>query len=195
MAQSFWDSSKATYRNARGKEIPYAKVRQSVESVVDDTKLKLRNLTTSRNEGKITLQSWTTQAEPLLKKTFASVAQIGAGGKEQMTASLNGQLGAKVRFQMQHFKSFWLDVEAGKLSDAAILARMDMYSDAAVGVYESIRQSVMLAAGYTECLNILGSQNSCDECPTLTHWMPIEDMPPIGSRTCLSRCRCSLEYR
>jgi hypothetical protein len=197
VAETFWDASKALYRTSSGEEIPYRAIRASVEAVVDDTKAKLRALTQARNQGKISIPEWTTQTEPLLKKLYGSVAQIASGGKEQMTAPLNGQLGARTRFQLDKFKGFWLEVERGELSDAAILARMDMYADAAVSVYENLRLSVMTEAGFLEAINILNAENSCNECPAISSrgWIPIEEMTPPGSRTCLSRCRCSVDYR
>ena len=65
-----------------------------------------------------------------------------------------------------------------------------------------IKQRGMMEQGKTECRNVLGpadhceGANSCIE-QTAKGWVPIGGgaMVPIGSRLCLSNCRCRLEYR
>lgn len=193
MPQSFWDKSKAFYRDAKGKEIAYKTVRASVDAVADEAKATLRAL----YNNKTSISDWVTKSESLLKKLYGATAQIASGGKDQMTPSLNGQLGAKVKFHLSHFKQFWLQVEKGELSEAAILARLDQYANASVGVFEQMRGVVMVAAGYTQARNILHSKEPCKECPSLSAqgWIDADAMPMPGARICKSNCKCEILWR
>jgi hypothetical protein len=192
----YFDKSKGVYRDAKGKEIPYADVRSAIHSVADDAKAKLRQLTTQFTEGKITRPTWYTQSEAIIRKTLISSGQIGAGGRAAMDASLNGTLGARVRFHLGKFREMDLAHSRGEVSKAQLISRSEMYADAAVNVFETVRNAVMAGADFTQAMNVLGgSENHCTECPSITGWIDISDYVPPGSRLCLSRCRCSTNYR
>lgn len=196
MATTF-DKAKGIYRNAKGKEIPYADIRAAVDAVANDTKARLRELAQRHIDNKMTFPAWATESEELIRKSLIASGQIAAGGRAQMTPTLNGRLGARVKFHLDKFREFGLERERGEVSDAEMLTRTEMYGDAGVNVYETLRQGVMIDAGFTEAKNILGEANHCAECPALSAagWMPIADMKPVGSRACMSRDRCTVIYR
>lgn len=192
-----WNPSKATYQTAKGKEIPYESVRGSIEKVAADTSAKLRNLTQQFVDKKIDLPSWSTQSEALIRKSLISSGQIAAGGKAQLSASLNGKLGSIVKFHLGKFRDMGLARERGEVSDAQLLARADMYADATVGTYEQIHHKVKSDAGYKQVKNILGSGESCSECLAITAlgYMPTAKFKPPGTRKCMSRCKCGSHYK
>lgn len=84
-----------------------------------------------------------------------------------------------------------------KLSFASIKARAKSYLRAATITYNVVEQKVRdLIGGYTECRRIRRASESCSACIDWSYrWMPIQDMPPIGTLQCGGRCRCYLEYR
>jgi hypothetical protein len=196
VANTTWDKKKATYRDSKGKEIPYKAVRSSIESVSDHTKTRLRELTQSFIDKKIDLPSWATQSEQLIRKSLISSGQIASGGKSQLDASLNGRLGNLVKFHLNKFRSMGLSRERGEVSDLELLARSEMYGEASISTFEAMRLQVMIDAGYTEGMRVLGASQHCSDCPPLAgKWVKIEEVRPIGTTQCLTRCRCQILYR
>jgi hypothetical protein len=55
----------------------------------------------------------------------------------------------------------------------------------------------MEARGAEEERSILGATDSCEECieEAEKDWSPIGSLIPVGSRTCLSSCKCVFDYR
>lgn len=195
MPKISWNPKTANYIDEGGNIIDPKTVRQWVDIAVDENKAKLKKLAEQFIKDR-KLEEFTTQAEPLIRKAHSGVAQIASGGSEQMTPSLRGKLGSKVKFELDHFKQFWLGIERGELSDAEILSRIGMYADSPIGTYEGVRLAVMIDAGFTEALNILNEgANHCTECPGIVGWIKLEKFKPPGSRSCMSRCRCGVEYR
>lgn len=190
-----YDKAKGLYRDGKGKPIPYLDVRNAVHKVADDAKSRLVELATAYNKGTIDLPSWYTQSETIIRRSLIASGQIGAGGRQQMTPSLNGSLGSRVRFHLDKFRQFGLEIERGEVSEAELLNRATMYGDATVNSFETVRQAAMAEAGFTEAKNILSDAAHCTQCPGIAGWIKIEDYIPPGSRICLSRCRCGTEYR
>jgi hypothetical protein len=192
----FWDKSAATYRDAKGKEIPYGSIRTSIETIADDARAKIRALAESYNNKAITLSDFVTGAEPIIKNSLISSSMIASGGRAQMTNALNGRLGSIVKFHLGKFREFYLAVDRGELSAAQILARADLYGAIPVRAYEEMRKGVMVDAGKGTAENFLDDgAHHCTECPGLTgRKIPIEDFPPPGSRSCGNKCRCRAEY-
>jgi hypothetical protein len=193
-----WDKGRGVYRSARGREIPYTQVRAAVDAVADDTKRRLRELAQRHVDGRMTFPAWATESEELIRKSLVSSGQIASGGRGQMTPSLNGRIGARLRFHLDKFREFGLARERGEVSDAEMVARSGQYADSIVGFYEQMRQGVMIDAGYTEARNVPGaSEKPCSDCPKLTAkgWMPMREFTPIGMRACKSADKCGAEYR
>lgn len=74
--------------------------------------------------------------------------------------------------------------------------------------FQLLDQKVHIEAGFTEAKNILSAAEHChtsiqgqaihrEGCyeTSLRGWMPIKDMPPIGTRVCGQFCKCHLIYR
>jgi hypothetical protein len=197
VAKTFWNKQAASYVDKSGKVIDHKDVRAAVDAVADDASVRLRSI---YNANKASISEWVSQSESLLKKLYGSTAQIASGGREAMTPSLNGQLGARTRYHLGKFKGFWLEVEQGKLSEAQILARLDLYADASVRIFGEIHHNVQISAGNTIAENILddGAQH-CKTgitCPGLTAKgkVPASEMPPPGNRGCGNKCRCRVVY-
>ncbi len=70
--------------------------------------------------------------------------------------------------------------------------------------FQLLTHRAHILAGFTEARNILSPAEHCRNKPGVTDgcydiaflgWMPIRDMPPIGTRTCGQFCKCYLVYR
>jgi hypothetical protein len=198
MQQFTFDKSTLSYFDAAGNRIPDLQIRQWIDAAVDSTKAQVKQISQNYVAGVINHPEWFTQIDELITRMHSGVAQVAAGGTKQMTPKLLGRLGARVRSEKDYQKVFGLDVENGyvKLGNG-LIARSEMYADSGVATFEQIRQGLMLDNGFTQVRNILGASDHCPECQEITDagWMLIVDFTPIGNRVCLTRCRCSAEYR
>jgi hypothetical protein len=73
-----------------------------------------------------------------------------------------------------------------------------MYADALYSTFANVQTAREASLGgqrYARRI-IDPAAEHCDECPELADrgWVPIEEMVPIGDTTCLTNCRCEIEY-
>ena len=85
--------------------------------------------------------------------------------------------------------------KAGSFSK--IRARAKSYLMAASVTYSQIEQDVRGLMGMqTEAKRIRRAAESCRGCIEYSYrWMPIAELPPIGSLQCRQHCRCFVIYR
>lgn len=193
-----FDRRRQEYTTATGKPIKSTTVRKWVDQAVDGSKGTVTGLAERFNKGEIDLAEFVTSTKAELKRMHVGVAAIAAGGKGQLDSKRLGRLGSQVREQYKYLERLALQVEAGEQKpDGSLVSRIGMYSDAGIHTYERVRQLGYREAGFSEERNVLGANNSCGECPEETSrgWQPIGSLKPTGTRACLSRCRCHLEYR
>ncbi len=122
----------------------------------------------------------------------------GRGGVGVMTQSDWGRLGRMLRDQYEYARGF--QSELSGLSEAQILQRAHLYSQAAGAAYHTGQKVSMLAAGMTKVLWVLGDAEHCDDCEQLASqgWMPIEELatvPRAGATACMVNCQCGLKYQ
>lgn len=85
----------------------------------------------------------------------------------------------------------------GSMSFAQLASRAKGYLLAASATYSVVEHQIRIATGMTEARRIRRRAESCPGCVEWARrgWVPIAQMPPIGSLQCRSRCRCYLIYR
>lgn len=190
-----WDGGR--YLDSGGRPIAPVTVRGWVDSAVDATKAKIKADAELFTSGKISHDEFFVRLETDIKRMHSGVAQIASGGKAQMTNTLNGRLGSRVRQQLSYLQKFERAVANDEFPLTGVVNRAMLYADSAVGTYEGMRQGLMVDSGMTEAKNMLGDAIHCSECPELSArgYIPINEMPPVGSRECGPRDRCSVEYR
>jgi hypothetical protein len=72
-----------------------------------------------------------------------------------------------------------------------------MYSEAGRNTFHHVERQEMEIRGMTEERSVKDERDSCDECveQDALEWQPIGEAVPIGERECLTRCKCSMDYR
>jgi hypothetical protein len=107
-----------------------------------------------------------------------------------IVAEANRQVGYLGRFRDEI-------ATASHLLGPATLARAEMYSGAAWAVGMNVQRAEKTRDGLRQERNILGPSDSCRGCieETLRGWVNVGELVPVGSRLCLSRCRCSYDWR
>ena len=192
-----FDKSSRQYVKPNGTPITPAEQRQMVLRITSKASDSLAKLTEQLASGKISTSEWAVQMKESVKGIHSAVGTLAHGGKKQMGARQLGSLGATIREQNKYLSNFINEVENGlSLEGAANRARM--YADAGWVTYERSIAYREKAAGMTEERSILDEGSShCEDCPAEAGkgWSEIGSLIPIGERACVSRCRCSLEYR
>jgi len=131
-----------------------------------------------------------------------AMAAIAAGGIGLLVGALLEKTRNIIATQRAYMLRFAAQIATGQLSPAQVAVRSSMYADALYSTFANIqtaREAISAqASGIGRCARriIDPAAEHCDECPALAEkgWMPIEEMVPIGDTTCLTNCRCTIEY-
>jgi hypothetical protein len=190
-----WDSKRQRYIGPGGRAVPEAQVRRWIDEASDTAKKRIQVKAQQYATGRITHPDFFSWLDSEISRMNSAVAQIAIGGKKQLTPKMLGRLGALVRREKEYVTQFGLQVERGEQMLSGVVNRSSLYAESIIGHFEQMRHGSMIDGGFTEARNVLGGARHCDECPTLTDWMPIDSYPPPGTRACQSRDRCTTEYR
>lgn len=89
-----------------------------------------------------------------------------------------------------------IDPYKPKFHGHRINGRAVSYLFAATATYAVVEYRLKKELGYSEAIRVRTAAESCEGCLRFAgKWMPIEEMPVIGSLDCGSKCRCFLKYR
>lgn len=173
--------------------------RRLVERVMRAQQAEVRQATSRLVAGRLTPRAWQEHVATRLKTTHLQVGALATGGRERMGFSELGRVGQLVRTDYAALGRFGEDIAAGRMSEAQILARADLYSEANVrrGYAEAQRAS-HAAAGYGQERRILASGAAhCEGCAEEASrgYVTLGTLSPIGAHECGSRDRCAFEYR
>jgi len=190
------------YRDpATGRVLPNAAVRGALDNYISnaqDTPTALYNLLRG---GQISVADWQLQMRDHVKNVHLNAAITAAGGRDQMTQSDWGRVGQLIRTQYDYLDNFATQIANGLPIDGRLLTRSQMYTDAAVGTHETFTRLRMGNSGWDLERSILDpaanhciGENSCIE-QAARDFVPIGELVLIGSRKCMSRCRCTMQYK
>lgn len=160
---------------------------------------------------RITVEEWRKRSALTLMVSHRMAAGLALGGIDQTLDSED--LKKKTNEELGYLTNFASDIKAGKMSAPRMNARAKSYLLAVATTYWFIDQlekerlaelkrvkkltgGFIMEPFYTEAKRYRRASESCPGCIDYSgYWMPIKDMPPIGSLQCQSRCRCFIVYR
>lgn len=179
--------------------VPQVQVNRALDRVIASGAERMRSLSEQLQEGTISLAEWQNAMAAEMKLLHTGAAALGRGGWAQMSQSDWGWTGSEIRRQYGFLRAFAMDIATGHQAlDGRLLARAAMYAEAARSTQRGMQRRMAQKIGKTEERNQLGAADrhcgSCLDC-SARGWVPIGSLPAIGSRTCLSRCHCSLIFR
>lgn len=187
----------------KGNHAPVSQERVSTE--VDFVSRKMSDLMATISErlraGQINDTEWLIQMTDTLRAGHRAVAIIAGGGKENMTPSDWGFVGAKIKAELAYLSNFAREVEArpaGSKLTTAFVSRARSYSQAIYPTYEQAVRRRHIRNGTANAeQNILDAlAEHCDQCPEESDKgvVPIGTLVSIGDRLCGSRDRCRIEF-
>jgi len=164
-----WNEASQRYRNAAsGKFVSRDTVRQALDIALDRSRQEVTRLSRALVNGQINLATWQTAIAGEIKSMHLASASLAKGGWAQM-----------------------------RQADGRLVSRANLYAQGPRGTYHAIQERAMSSAGFTECRNVLASGDNCEGCiaETAKGWTFVGNIRPVGQRTCLGNCRCTIQFR
>lgn len=198
-----WNQAAGRYIGPDGRFVGQQTIRQELDRVLDSITDQMVSLSQQFRSGAIDGRQFQVSSMDLIKRTHLAAAALEKGGWNQLTQSDFGRVGQIVRQEYGYFNNLIRQIESGEQRlDGTLDSRMRLYGQAGRGTYHKFERESRAVQGYDEERSILHGR---DHCSTSTRpgcveeaakgWQPIGTIAPIGSRTCLSNCRCSMSYK
>lgn len=184
------------YFTIGGRKVGVLTIRRLLDRVEKVGAGRLRRLARSYFAGRITLAQWRTEMERAVAASHLLFGALALGSLEAAAESL--VVAERIAGQKRYVAGFGEDLRNNKVSQARGESRASSYLLAAAVTYFVIEQAVQAQGPKpkTQAKRIRRASESCPGCLIYAgRWIPISQMPPIGSLDCGSRCRCYLIYR
>lgn len=215
-----WDSDNARYLTRAGRVVPLRTIRRAVDAVVEATRVDVEAISRLVANGDIDVAEWQDGVARRLKTMHVATASAASGGFQNMSPAAVARLEGTLRFHLTKLEGFAGDVSRGyttlhsvqinsetgelqdvvrvvRMTESLIVSRAEMYALAgASDSYEGGRHVAAAEAGYQFERNILARSDHCEGCleQTARGWVGYGQLVPVGRRTCLTRCACSLQF-
>ena len=178
--------------------MPNSVVLEALDTVIEAQSEVLQSATQALIDGSMSLAEWQTASMQAIKTAHLDGLALARGGWQQLDPVLLGWVGQRIKTQYNYLTMFAQQIADGRqtLGPGAV-ARASMYAEAARATHREAQRRQAKDRGMDEERNHLSAKESCVGCieQTLRGWVPVGTLVPCGSRTCLSRCKCSLSYR
>lgn len=192
-----YDKDRGVYLDPRGNEVSHSEIMRLLEQEIEAHYDRMAELL----RGVAWQSPALLEASVMMDLKFAYLqnAALGAGGWANLTFSDYGKIGAWLRSEYGYLRGFLDEVLNGELSEAQILARIDMYLGAArATVYEIEGRHLVAQDGYVwlERRILRESDRTCEDCVIFAGmgWQRIGVLPPPGRDSqCRGNCKCDLE--
>jgi hypothetical protein len=179
-----------------GKSVSIATVRDYVRRIEKRVGKRLLDLTDQLEKGEITVRQWREGFERNVTSAHILAAALAMGSIRTAARSVNTQ--KIVSGEMSRIGDLAKRVKDGTAgTPSRMRGRITFYLTTVSVTYGVIEQLVQKTVGQkTEARRIRRASESCSGCIAYAYrWMPINEMPRIGSLNCGTWCRCYLEYR
>lgn len=143
--------------------------------------------------GKLTV---TMRAE-IERKVFDALIEANPSEAEQVTRKAVNEVLEGIEARLISESINVDESAAADLIGATIPSRAGMYADAAYSTYQNNEMAREFDSGVTLGRRVCEEDGgSCDECVDAadTFFVPLDELPEIGSLQCLNNCRCYFEY-
>lgn len=128
----YWDDRVKRYRNpTTGQFVGIKEMAGLRTQFLEQQKQSLVGLTRVYASETINFKTYRKQVVETLKQTYIDMYAIGKGGRNNMTQADWGKIGSMLKEQYKYLNPFMDQIEAGKLSEAQINARLKMYINSA----------------------------------------------------------------
>lgn len=199
-----WVKNVGRYRDtATGRFVPAQMIRDLTQSSIQTSSDISAALAERVVGGTLAPTDWRAVMQNELKGEYIRQYLTGIGGREQMTKSDWGKVGAMLKEQYKYLNGFAKDVAEKNLTPEQVAMRAGMYFNSAREAFEKANAKVQKAQQRDEVAWMLGASEHCEDCLAFAAlgWQPVDSdpfggaVPGSGDTRCLTNCQCSLEYR
>jgi hypothetical protein len=187
-----------SYVDHQGRFLSRTQVRDTLDNALANNGKVVRELTQQLRDGRISIADWQTGMAREIKNVHLYSIAAARGGWAQMTPTAYERAGQSVEVQYRYLRGFAEQIASGAQPlNGRALERAAMYSEAGRNTFHHVEREEMEVRGMTEERSIRHPADSCEECTEQEEmgWQPIGEAVPIGERQCLTKCRCTMDYR
>lgn len=169
---------------------------------------QVETLSTMLEDGRLSAEAYAIAFALLIEILYIQQAELGAGGRDQMTPALWALILGGLAIQYGFLERFAQQIKDGQLTAGQISARAKMYINSSRESFWMMRDEEAKRTGKTEERWIdEGDSNVCGPCSDAgaMGWQPIGTFSQPGSGRVMNRprtncqgltnCRCEKEYR
>lgn len=200
-----YDPRTNRYRGTNGRFVAARTVYAVRDMNIDASVEVMQRLTLALAEGRVAPPAWYLAMQHQLQALHVQNAALGAGGFAKLQRQDFARIDRMLREEIDRLLRFGTQVQAGLLSPAQILNRINMYAGTARRHYYDARPRPKHRKNQTVIeRRVLGDAEHCSLCVYLADlgWQPYGTLPAPGQSVpewtddqCLSNCRCELEIR
>ena len=176
-------------------------VRAEIDKLLEYVEKRSATVAKAFYAGELSLTDFELGMADLLRSAHIIAASVGRGGRDLMTLSDWGKVGAKIAWQNRYLEKFARKIERGTLSEASIANRARSYSSSIFVSFSDTYQKAQtefVEDGKNPILARLvqNSKEGCEECTADADegWVSVDDMKEIGTRLCGDFCLCDIEF-
>ncbi len=179
-----------------GRSVSAKQIRKYLLRIEDKLARRIAKLVDDLEAEKITIKEFQEQFERNISSAHILAGALALGGI--VAAARNPVIAGRITEEIAFAEEFISDVDQKKAgSFRRIKARAKSYVRAASITFSNVEQTIRDSMGIqTEAKRIRRASESCKGCIAYAgRWLPISEMPPIGTLQCKRFCRCFLIYR
>lgn len=160
---------------------------------------KLRALGIDLGNADINTRRYVAEMTAEIEAEHTAAAAIFRGDLEDLTFDDSRVIRSRVNSELGFLSGLVIGWIGNTVTQGRLASRSQMYGAAVTGTFFATETESMRSEGFELYRNILHPADHCDgggSCIEQTNrgLVPIGTLIPIGSRLCLSNCKCSLEY-
>lgn len=194
----FWDNQAVRFRNASGRFVAVAKVRESFEQSVKGHAARMLSLGNPLERGSIA--AWQLGMADQIKSAHLTAYALASGGRAQLSQADLRAVQKEVGYHLKRLRRYSGQMARGERPWQP--SRVAMYAEAARTTFWTVDQRKHADAGFL-AYSKRGKSESCDECVSIEAATdpsrggkprrPDQIKPP-GTRTCITKCGCRIVY-
>ena len=197
----YWNANSQQYHyangNKKGQFVREKDVVRITEKAIEYELQAGNKITKDLLLGKINVSTWEQKTAQSIRNLAIYQYSLGIGGIKQMDWRDHAEISGKVNLQYQYLRGFSRDIIQGNLSEAQILARVQMYYNKTRHFYEDGRLEGHARNGFLWERRVLAAFHSCDDCVRYSSvgWVKIGTLPNPGENCqCRANCKCVKYY-
>lgn len=193
-----WDPARARYTDGAGRVVQLRQTRAALDTALSQSDARVRSLCEDYRRGRISIVDWELGMRREVKVTHLYSMALGAGGWPSVNQAHYDRVGPAIRDQYKYLSRFARQLRRRERgTDGRFFSRAADYVQAGRGTYHRLERYTQRQAGNNEEQSVLGAADHCSSCvnEAARGWVSIGTLIPVGSRRCLSRCHCHIEYQ